>query len=102
LFVFNDYQVNSLISEEFNPNEQSSVVSTGPPKWLNVILDINEILYHCMEKKAANRMLFVNSVQQGIHSSMVPSNVGPKAIFTQPGLYEFLSVISKFAAKVII
>jgi hypothetical protein len=43
------------VSEEFVPNEQLSVVSIGP-------LDINGILYHCMEKKAANRMPFVNSV----------------------------------------
>jgi hypothetical protein len=62
LFVFNDYQVDSLVSEEFVPNEQLSVVSIGPLKWLNVVLDINGILYHCMEKKAANRMPFVNSV----------------------------------------
>jgi hypothetical protein len=102
LFVFNDYQVDSLVSEEFIPNEQSSVVSTGPPKWLNVILDINGILYHCMEKKAVNRMPFVNSVQQGIHSSTVPTIVGPNEVFTRPGLHEFLSEISKFAAKVII
>jgi hypothetical protein len=51
-----------LVSEEFVPNEQLSVVSIGPLKWLNVVLDINGILYHCMEKKAANRMPFVNSV----------------------------------------
>jgi hypothetical protein len=102
LFVFNDYQVDSLVLEEFVRNEQSSIVSTGPPKWLNVVLDINKILCHCMEKKAVNRMPFVNSVQQGIHSSMVPTIVGPKAVFTRPGLHEFLFVINKFAAKVII
>jgi hypothetical protein len=90
-----------LVSEEFVPNEQLSVVSTSPPKWLNVVLDINGILYHCMEK-ATNRMSFVNSVQQGIHSSTVPTIVGPKAVFTRPGLYEFLFAISKFATKVII
>jgi hypothetical protein len=84
LFVFNDYQVDSLVSEEFVPNEQSTVVSIDPkPKWLNIVLDINGILCHCMEKKATIRMLFVNSVQQ-------------------PSLHEFLTTISKFAARVII
>jgi hypothetical protein len=103
LFVFNDYQVNSLVSEEFVPNEQSAVVLTDPkPKWLNIVLDINGILCHCMEKKATNRMPFVNSVQQGIHSSTVPTIVGPKAVFTRPGLHELLTAISKFAARVII
>jgi hypothetical protein len=90
------------VLEELVPNEQSSVVSTGPSKWLNIVLDINGILCHCMEKKATNRMLFVNSVQQGIHSSTVPTIVVPKAVFTRPGLHEFLTTISKFAAKVII
>jgi hypothetical protein len=103
LFVFNDYQVDSLVSEEFVPNEQSAVVSTDPkPKWLNIVLDINGILCHCMEKKATIRMPFVNSVQQRIHSSTVPTIVGPKAVFTRPGLHEFLTTISKFAARVII
>jgi hypothetical protein len=55
-----------------------------------------------MEKKATNRMPFKNSVQQRIHSSTVPTIVGPKAVFTRPGLHEFLTVISKFAARVII
>jgi hypothetical protein len=99
LFVVNDYQVDSLVSEEFVP---SLVMSTGPPKWLNIILDINGILCHCMEKKATNRMPFVNSVQQRIHSSTVPTIVGPKAVFTQPGLLEFLTTISKFTAHVFI
>jgi hypothetical protein len=91
------------VSEEFISNEQSAVVSTDPkPKWLNIVLDINGILCHYMEKKATNRMPFVNSVQQGTHSSTVPTFVGPKAVFTRPGLHEFLTAISKFAARVII
>jgi hypothetical protein len=49
-----------------------------------------------------NRMPFVNSVQQGIHSSTVPTIVEPKAVFTWPGLLEFLTEISKFAACVFI
>jgi hypothetical protein len=52
------------VLEEFVPNEQSAVVLTDPkPKWLNIVLDINGILCHCMEKKATIRMPFVNSVQ---------------------------------------
>jgi hypothetical protein len=97
LFVFNDYQVDSLVLDEFVLNEQSSVVSTGPPKWLNIVLDINGILCHCMEKKATNRMLFVNSVQQGIHLFTVPTIVGLKAVSTRPGLHEFLTTINEFA-----
>ena len=62
-FVFNDYQVDSLVSEQFVSNEQSTIVFTDPkPKWLNIVLDRNGILCHCIEKKATNRMLFVNSM----------------------------------------
>ena len=80
----------------------SSIVSTSPPKWLNIVLDINGILYHCMEKAATRRMLLVNDVNQGIHSPTVPTIVEPKAVFTCSSLYEVLSTISKFAAHVII
>ena len=101
--IFNDYQVVSLVSEEFVPNEQSAVVSTSPKrKWLNIALDINDILCHCMEKKATNRMPFVNSVQQWIHLSMVPTIIRLKAIFMRPSLHEFFTMISKFAVRVII
>jgi hypothetical protein len=91
-----------LVSEEYVPKDVSSVVSTSPPKWLNIILDINDILCHCMEKAATRGMFFVNDVKQGIHSPTVPTIVGPKAVFTHPGLLEFLTAISEFTAHVLI
>ena len=91
------------MSEEFVPNEQSAVVSTDPkPKWLNIVLDINGILCHYMDKKVTNRMPFMNSVHQGIHSSMALTIIGPKAIFMQLGLLDFFITINKFAARIII
>ena len=63
MFIFNDYQIDSVVSKEFVPNEQSVVVLTSSKqKWLNIILDINGKLCYCIEKKAMNRMMFVNSV----------------------------------------
>ena len=44
----------------------------------------------------------MNSIQQLIHLSMVPTIVEPKAVLTQPGLHEFLTLISKFAVRVTI
>jgi hypothetical protein len=44
----------------------------------------------------------VNDVKQGIHSPTVPTNVGPKAVFTRPSLHDFLTTISEFAARVLI
>jgi hypothetical protein len=63
MFVFIDYLVDSLISQEYVPKGVSSVVSTSPPKWLNIVLDINGILCHCMEKAAIIGMLFMNDVK---------------------------------------
>ena len=102
MFVFIDYQVNSLALQECVPKGVSSIVSTSPPKWLNIVLDINGIFCHCMEKAAIRRMLLVNDIKQGIHSPTVPTIIEPKAVFMRPGLHEFLSTISEFAAYVFI
>jgi hypothetical protein len=55
-----------------------------------------------MEKAATRGMLFVNDIKQGIHLPTVPTIDGPKAVFTRPGLHEFLTAISEFAACVFI
>jgi hypothetical protein len=62
MFVFIDYRVDSLVLQEYVSKGVSSVVSTNLPKWLNIILGINGILCHCMEKAATRRILFVNDV----------------------------------------
>jgi hypothetical protein len=100
--VFIDYQVDCLLSEEYVPEGVSHVVLMTKAKWLNLVLDINGILCHYMEKAGTSRMPFVYDESQGIHSSTVPTIVGPKAIFTRPGLLEFLTEISKFAARIFI
>jgi hypothetical protein len=99
---FIDYQVDSLVSEEYVPEGVSPVVLTIPAKWLNIVLDIKGILCHYMEKAGTNKMLFVYNVRQGIHSSTVPTIIGPKAVFTRPGLLEFLTEISKFVGRIFI
>jgi hypothetical protein len=101
-FVFIDYQVDCLLSEEYVPKGVSPIVLTTKAKWLNIVLDINGILCHYMEKVGMNRMPFVYDEREGILSSTVPMIVGPKAIFTRPGLLEFLTEISKFAARIFI
>jgi hypothetical protein len=100
--IFIDYQVDCLLSEEYVLEGVSPVVLTTKAKWLNIILDINGILYHYMEKARTSRMPFVYDESQGIHLSTVPTIVGPKDVFTRPGLLEFLTEISKFAARIFI
>jgi hypothetical protein len=91
-----------LVLEEYVPKGVSSVVPTSPTKWLNIVLDINGILCHCMEKAAIRGMLFVNDVKQGIRLPTVPTIVGPKAVFTRPSLHEFFTEISEFTARILI
>jgi hypothetical protein len=55
-----------------------------------------------MEKVATRGMLFVNDVKHGIHSPTVPTIIGPKTVFTCPGLHEFFTTISEFATRVLI
>ena len=75
---------------------------TTKTKWLNIILDINGIICHCMEKVGTSKPLCVFDVEHGIHSSTVPTIVGPKAVYACPGLLKFLTEISKFAARIVI
>ena len=100
--VFIDYQVDYLLSKEYVPKNVSPVVLTTKAKWLNIILDINGISCHYMEKVGMNKMLFVYDVEHGIHSSTVPMVFGPKAIYTRLGLHKFLTEISKFATRIVI
>jgi hypothetical protein len=100
--VFIDYQVDCLLSEEYVPEGVSPIVFMTKAKWLNIILNINIILCHCMEKARTSRMPFMYEESQGIHSSTVPTIVGPKVVFTRLGLLEFFTTISKFAACIYI
>jgi hypothetical protein len=45
---------------------------------------------------------FIQLGHQLSYSSTVPTIVGPKVVFTRPGLLEFLTEISKFAARIFI
>ena len=44
----------------------------------------------------------MNSMQQQVHLSMIPTIIKPKAIFTWPSLHKFFTAICKFAVRVII
>ena len=100
--VFIDYQVKCLLSKEYVPESVFPIVLTTKAKWLNIILDINGILCHCMEKAGMSKMPFVYDVEYGIHSSTVPTIVGPKVVYTCLGLLKFLTEISMFAARIVI
>jgi hypothetical protein len=90
------------VSKEYVPKGVSLVVLRSPPKWVNIVLDINCISFHCMEKAATSKMPFVNDVREGIHSSTISTILEPKVVFTHLGLLGISTVISKFATRVFI
>ena len=100
--VFINYHVDCLLLEEYVPEDVSPVVLTTKAKWQNIVLNIKGILCHCMEKVGTSKMPFVYDVKHGIHSSMVPTIIGPKAVFTRPGFLKFLTKISKFVVHIFI
>ena len=100
--IFIDYHVDCLLLEEYISKGVSPVVLTTKAKWLNIVLDINGILCHCMEKVGMSKMLFVYDVKYKIHSSTVPTIIGPKVVFIRPSLLKFLTKISKFTTRIFI
>ena len=60
-------------------------------RWLNVVLDLNGILYVCEEYK------FLPKIQSNPHSSSVPTKIGSKAIYIYLLCSRFLSELSDFA-----
>ena len=42
MFVFINYQVDSLVLQEYVPKGVSPIVSTSPSKWLNIVLGIKQ------------------------------------------------------------
>jgi hypothetical protein len=57
-------------------------------KWLNVVMDLKGILCVCQERRLMQKgQAYVDSL--GIHSSIDPSPIVPKAIFVRPFCQRF-------------
>lgn len=67
----------------------SLIVLKRLPKWLDIVLNINSILYCCVEKAVAKRMSLVIDVKLGIFSSIISTIVGIKDVFTSSNFFEF-------------
>ncbi len=101
-FVFFDDQVGSQCSGETLPRSFSLIGSMPRRKWLNIVLDLNGILCHCVERSAARRQRYTNDVSLHEFSSTVPTLIGPKGVYTRPRLREFLAAISDITSHVVI
>ena len=75
-------------------------VSVNVPSKLNVILDLNGVLCSCVQKSTVTGRGSLQKLfyKEGfIHSVMIPTYIGPKAIYVCPGVAAFVRRVSKFA-----
>ena len=66
-------------------------------KWLNVVLDLNGVLCHCVQRSAAIQHGRTFCEDQHLYSSEIPTLVGPKGVYCRPRVREFLRFIGDFA-----
>ena len=79
-----------------------SIGSRPSSKWLNIVLDLNGVLYQCVEKFGASRHGQTFCEDQHVYSLWIPTLVGPKGMYCRPRVREFLCFISGFAAWVVV
>ena len=77
-------------------------VSRRQTKWLNVVLDLNGILYECVGRASLSKGVTTYNVKDNIFSDECPTIVGAKAVYVRPGLWEFLAEISHIANCVLV
>ena len=75
-----------------------SIGCRPPSKWLNIVLDLNGVLCHCVERSSACRHGRTLRQDQHVYSSRIPTLVGPKGVYYRPRVREFLHFISGFVA----
>ena len=79
-----------------------SIGSRLSSKWLNIFLDLNGVLCHCVERSAASQRRRTFCEDQHVYPLRIPTLVGPKGIYCHPCVREFLCFISDFAAQVVV
>ena len=84
------------------PRSVSSLVSQPRRKWLNLVLDLNGILCQCVHKSQLPRTARVNRVGSHVFSSLIPTLLGPKHVYTHPRLADFLAVIAEVTDRVFV
>jgi hypothetical protein len=78
----------------------AAIESANVQQWLNVILDLNGVLCSCIQKSTMTR----RGPQQKpyyaegfLHSTTIPTCIGPKAVYVCPCLAKFIRRVSGFA-----
>ena len=79
-----------------------AIHSKPSSKWFNIVLDVNGVLYQCVERSTAVRHGHTFREDQHSYSSHIPTLVGPKGVYCRPRILDFLHFIGTFAACILI
>lgn len=102
IFVLIGCQVELVSHFQCVPRPRSALHQTAPPRWLNVVLDINGILCQCVHLSSLKKnSAFCRPVDR-LFMADIPCKIPPKAVFCRPGVRTFLETISTHVARVVV
>ena len=58
-----------------------SIGCKSSSKWLNIVLDLSGVLCQCVERSSVSRHGRTFREDQHVHSSRIPTLVGPKGVY---------------------
>ena len=79
-----------------------AIQSRASSKWLNIVLDLNDVLYKCVERSAVVQHGHTYCDDQHMYSSHIPTLVSPKEVYCCRRVGKFLQFISDFVARIVI
>ena len=71
-------------------------------KWLNIVLDLNDVLCQCMERSTVAQYGRTFCDDQHIHSLQISILDSLNGVYCHPCVCKFLRFISNFAARIVI
>jgi len=71
-------------------------------KWLNIVLNLNGVLYQCVERATAVRRGRSYHLDQHIYFARIPTLIGRKCVYCRPRLHEFLDRIFDLVAHIVV
>ena len=79
-----------------------SILQTAPPRWLNVVIDINRILCQCVHLSSLKKNSATCHPRNQLYVPDIPAKVPPKAVYCRLRVRGFLESMSAHVAWVVI
>lgn len=87
-----------VLSQDCLPRSLFVACNSRPKRWLNIVLDINGILCEIEHSPVWSR----GSVRQASYCCKFPTFIGPKAVYTRPGVRAFLADIRNITNSIVV